>query len=356
MNNKFCNRFYESKLSPNLKSKIEKRPRGQKWLGLSVIACVFVAAGAATQAQQTGKVHRIGYLSSGVRHLSLRDEPFRQGLRELGYVEGKNIAIEYRFAEGKPDRLPGLAAELVRLNVDVIVTSAAPPAIRAAKQATRTIPIVMSGAVVDPIEAGFVVSLARPGGNITGSTDLDSELHGKRLELLKEAFPRISRVAVLWPPPQEEQARKEIEAVGPALGIQIQSVVVPGALGLEGLERAFSAIRRERPDAILVASSQSLNDNRARIIDFTAKRRLPMISASSTMVDAGGLMSYGANTTELSRRAATYVDKILKGTKPADLPVERPTKFEFIINLKTAKQIGLTIPPNVLARADRVIR
>ena len=327
------------------------------WFALGGLLLAFCSSVMA--AQQAGKFYRIGYLSSALPSSPANTaglNAFRQGLRELGYVEGQDIVIEYRYAEGKPERLSDLATELVRLKVDVIVARPQPPAIAAAQRATHTIPIVMLGTVVDPVEAGFVVSLARPGGNITGLTNLDSELHGKRLELVKEAFPKISRVALLWPEPQQKQAEKEMEAVRQALGIRIQSVIVPGNMGLDGLERALSAIDREPPDALLVASSQVIVGNRARVINFVVKRRLPTIYAHSDYVDAGGLMSDGANLNELHRRAATHVDKILKGAKPADLPVEQPTKFELVINLKAAKQIGLTIPPNVLARADKVIR
>jgi putative ABC transport system substrate-binding protein len=323
-----------------------------------LLATFLLTTVAPAEARQSGKVYRIGYLSSAT--LSPVNAPsvdaFRQGLRELGYVEGQDIVIEYRYAEGKPERLPDLAAGLVRLKVDVIVTRPQPPAIAAAQRATRTIPIVMLGTVVDPVEAGFVVSLARPGGNITGLTNLDSDLHGKRLELLKEAFPKISRVAILWPEPQRKQAVKEIEAVRQAAGIQIHSAVVAGNLGLDGLDRVFSALGKERPDALLVAPSQIIAEHRARVIDFAAKRRLPTMYAHSQYVDAGGLMSYGAHVNDLHRRAAIYIDKILKGTKPANLPVEQPTKFEFVINLKTAKALNLTIPQSVLFRADTVIK
>jgi putative ABC transport system substrate-binding protein len=298
----------------------------------------------------------VGYLSSTTRRHSLTDEAFRQGLKELGYIEGKNIVTEYRYADGHTDRLRNLAAELVQRKVDVIVTSGAPPVISAAQQASRTIPIVMRGTVVDPVLAGFVNSLANPGGNVTGLSDLDSDLHPKRLELLRETFPRISSVAVLWPPPQQEQAGKKVAAAAAAFGIRLQPVSVAGTSGPEGLERGLAAISRERPDAVLVASSQLLNEYRVRIAEFATKNRLPTVSASTSFVDVGGLMSYGASSHDLARRAATYVDKILKGAKPAELPVEQPTKFELLVNLKTAKQIGLTIPPHVLARADRVIK
>ncbi len=317
-----------------------------------------------TEAQQAGKVYRIGWLGIGgpgsQRRHKLKPSPqqiaFRQRLRELGFVEGQNLVIERRWAEGKYERLPDLAAELVRLKVDVLVTSSAPRAIRAAQRTTRTIPIVMVGADVDPVEAGFVVSLARPGGNITGLTNFASRLNPKRLELLKEAFPRISRVAILWPPDHQEQAMNEVEAARHALGIQIQSLVLTGSLRLDELERFLSAISRERPDALLVASSGLIIRHRARIIEFTAKRRLPTIYTRSRFVKSGGLMSYGANLPDLFRQTATYVDKILKGAKPGDLPVEQPRKFELVINLKTAKKLGLTIPPSILYRADKVIK
>ena len=306
-----------------------------------------------TEAQQAGKVYRIGILRSGSGPPTT--SPFyiglRQGLRELGYVEGQNLVIEYRSAKRKPERYPVIAAELVRLKVDVIVTSPGPPGIRAAQQATRTIPIVMSGVRVDPVKAGFVVSLARPGGNITGLTQRASKLHAKRLELLKEAFPRISRVAIIWRPDDQKQSMKEVEAAGQALGVQIQSVIVDRAI-----ERIFFEIRGGNPEGLLVAPSAFMNRYRVRFLEFTAKSQLPTIYALSRFVKAGGLMSYGVNPFDISRQAATYVDKILKGAKPAELPVEQPTKFELVINLKTAKQIGVTIPPEMLFRADKVIR
>jgi len=333
---------------------------------------VFLALGTAilafstrAGAQQPERVFRIGYLSSGTSSAASDAglSAFRQRLQELGYVEGQNVVIEYRYGKLENERLPDLVAELVRRNVDVIVTSPDPPSIRAAQSATRTIPIVMPGTVVDPLQTEFwdkqrraplVVSLAKPGGNITGLTNLASELHGKRLELLKEAFPRMSRVAILWPRAQQQaQALKDIEEVRKALNIKIQSLATGS---LQDFERAISEISRGSPDALLVARSQVTLNNQHRIISFATQRRLPTIYAESEFVDAGGLMSYGADTRDLYRRAALYVDKILKGTKPGDLPIERPTKFEFVINLKTAKQIGLTIPPNVLARADKVIR
>jgi putative ABC transport system substrate-binding protein len=329
--------------------------------GFSFALCaVLLATCVAAQAQQPKRVPRIGFLwSLSPSSVAPYNEAFRQGLRELGYVEGKNVIIEHRYAEGGTEPLLEVAAEqaaeLVRLKVDVIVTSPAPPAIRAAQRATRAIPIVMGGAIVDPVEAGFVASLARPGGNITGLTNLQLELHAKRLELLKEASPRISRVAVFWSGSQEKQGIKEVQAAGQALGIQILSVVNWGR-GSGDLESALSAISRGRSDALLTATSGFTLDYLARIIDFAAKNRMPSMYERRRFVTAGGFMFYGTDMSRLYRRAAVYVDRILKGAKPSDLPVERPMKFEFVINLKTAKQIGVTIPPNVLARADQVIR
>ncbi len=329
---------------------------------ISTLALGLLAGPLSAEAQQSGKVYRIGYLG-GRSALPTTEVAFREGLRELGYVEGQNYVIEYRSAESKRERLPDLAAELVRLKVDVIVTGSGTPVNLAAQGATRTIPIVMVGVNVDPVKAGFVISLARPGGNITGLTRLDSELHGKRLELLKEAFPRISRVAILWPPGQQKNGMKEVKAGGQALGIQIQSAVYDRRLGCL-IECALSVISRARPDGLLVVSSRRINRNAARIIEFVAHtsrawgvgRGLPTIYARSRFVDAGGLMSYGTDSLDFYRRAATYVDKILKGAKPADLPVEQPTKFDLAINLKTAKALGLTIPPEILIRADKVIK
>jgi putative ABC transport system substrate-binding protein len=281
----------------------------------------------------------------------------RQGLRKLGYVEGQNLVLEYRSAERQPERFPKIAAELVRLKVDVIVTSPGPGAIRAALGATRTIPIVVAAFRVNPAETGFVDSLTRPGGNITGLTNFESELHGKRLELLKEAFPDISRVAILWPRDHQRHAMKAVEAAGQALGIQIHPLIL-GPRHLTSHESAFSAISRESPDGLLFATSflTLRPGRRARIIEFTAKRRLPTIYSRSRFVKQGGLMSYEASSTDRYRRVATYVDKILKGAKPAELPIEHPTKFDLVINLKTAKKLGFTIPPQFLSRADKVIK
>ena len=305
---------------------------------------------------QPGKVPRIGYLSGGpgANDPGPAVEAFRQGLRELGYVEGKNILVEYRYFEGKRDRIPSLVAELVQLKVDVLVANSL-TAIRAAKQATKTIAIVMV-TVDDPVATGLVDSLARPGGNITGLTRLTRELSGKRLELLKEAVPRIARVGVLWNPDDRAAAIgfKEYEAGARTLKIQLQSLEVRGPN--PDFVGAFQAAAKGRANALVTILSAVFNRYRKQIADLAIKNRLPSMCEGSTYVEAGGLMSYSANDTESFRRAAFYVDKILKGAKPSELPVEQPMKFEFIINLKTAKHIGLTIPPNVLARADKVIK
>jgi ABC-type uncharacterized transport system substrate-binding protein len=322
-------------------------------IGLALSALLFALSSSA-EAQQPTKVARIGFLSaSSPEALSSRIEAFRQGLRELGYVEGKNIVIEWRSAEGKLDRLPALAAELVRLKVDIIVT-AGPSLTRPAKEATSTIPIVMTFDP-DPVGSGFVASLARPGGNITGLSTLSPEISGKQLQLLKETVTKLSRVAVLGnsTSPGNAQALGEMELASKAFGVQLQYLDV---LSPKDVETAFRAASKGRADAGLVLSSPVLTSQRTQIVNLAVKSRLPAIYWRSDFVEAGGLMSYGASQNDLDRRAATYVDKILKGAKPADLPVEQPIKFEFIINLKAAKQIGLTIPPNVLARADRVIR
>jgi putative tryptophan/tyrosine transport system substrate-binding protein len=301
----------------------------------------------AAGAQQADKVARIGVLAVSAAAFSPRIEAFRRGLREHGYVEGKNIVFEYRYAEGKLDRLPDLAVELVALKVDVIVT-ASPPSVRAAKRATSTIPIVFA-AVGDPVATGLVKSLARPGGNVTGLSILGPELDGKRLELLKEAVTKTSRVAVLFGP---ESPRKELEIAAQALGIQL--VLLP-VRELGDFEPAFETARKESVHALLTSPSPLLNTVRERIVELAAKNRLPAMYGSSEFVEAGGLMSYAPSYVYLFRRAAIYVDKILRGAKPADLPVEQATKFELVINLKTAKALGLTIPPSLLARADQVI-
>jgi len=352
MNKIFRIRFFDS-YSDNLKSKIQKRPRRLKWAGLSAVIITLVGLAGVIEAQQPTKIPRIGYLAAlSLSANTARDEAFRQGLRELGYVEGTNIVIEWRYAGGKLDRLPALAAELVRLKIDVIV-SGGPAVTRAAKQATLTIPIVMA-LDTDPVGNGFVASLAHPGGNITGLATLAPELSGKQLELLKEIIPRLSRVAVLGhsPEPGNAQSLKEVELAAKAFEGKLQYLNI---LDPKDIESAFQAARKGRADAVLVLTSPILTQ-RKHIADLAVKSRLPAIYDRREFVDDGGLMSYGTNYADLNRRVATYVDKILKGAKPADLPVERPQKFELIINLKAAKQIGLTIPPNVLARADKVIR
>ncbi len=314
-----------------------------------------MGVGAIGQAQQSTKIPRIGYLNAvSPSSVSDRIEAFRQGLRELGYVEGKNIVIVSRYADGNLERLPALAAELASLKVDVIVSSGPVPT-RFTKKATATIPIVMAQDS-DPVGNGFVATLARPGGNITGLSTLAPELSGKRLELLKEIVPRLSRVAVFGTStqPGNAQALKEVELAARAFGINLQYVDV---LDPKDIETAFRAAGKGRADAVLMmVPSGVVNSLRKEIAELAVKSRLPATYQQSEYVEAGGLMSYGVSIDDLNRRAATYVDKILKGRKPADLPVEQPTKFELVINLKAAKQIGLTIPPTVLARADRVIK
>ena len=304
--------------------------------------------------QQPTKIPSIGYLTTPFLSANAaRVEAFRQGLRELGYVEGKNIVIEWRSAEGKLDRAPALAAELVRLKLDVIVTGG-PQSTRAAKEATITIPIVMAFDN-DPVGNGFVASLARPGGNITGLSTLYPEISGKQLELLKEIVPRLSHLAVFGNSthPGNAQALKETELAAGALAVQPQYLDVRDP---KDIETAFRAASKGRADAVLVLENAVLTSHRKQLVELAVKSRLPAIYPQTEYMEAGGLIYYGTNTPDLFRRAATYVDKILKGAKPADLPVEQPKKFEFIINLKAAKQIGLTISPNVLARADKVIK
>jgi putative ABC transport system substrate-binding protein len=319
---------------------------------------MLLALSASAPAQQPKKVPRIGYLSNtDPATESARSEAIRRALRELGYIEGQNIAIEYRYAEGKFDRAPELAAELVRLNVDIIVVAGGPTWIRAAKNASKTIPIVMAVSSIDPVELGLVESLARPGGNVTGFSSLSRELGGKRLELFKEAVPKLARVAVLYDPAiagSVREVKEDLPVSARALGLTVRSWEVRGA---DGFEKVFAALNKERPDGLHVpGGGQLINANIKRIVGFALKGRLPSMYSSRRFADAGGLMYYGADLSDSYRRVAYYVDRILKGAKPADLPVEQPTKFEFIINLKTAKQIGLTIPPNVLARGDRVIK
>ena len=353
-------RFFGSR-SDNLKSKtrteLRRSIQNLKWRGFFAVAVTFAVCGAVAQAQQPKKVPRIGFLAGGSRSGdSLLIETFWQRMKELGYIEGKNIAAEYRFAEGALERLPEFAAELARLNVDVIVAPGS--GVVAAKNATQTIPIVITYG--DPVGSGLVASLARPGGNVTGLSAFVSELGGKQLELLKEAFPRVSRVAVLWwnrtnPSGigQDALLLGEMKIAAGVLRVTLQPMELRS---LDDFEPGFSAIKGERANALIVLRNPLTTTHRTRIVNFAGKSRLPAMYGDREFVDAGGLMSYGVNIADLWGRAAVYVDKILRGAKPGDLPVEQPTKFEFLINLKTAKQIGLTIPQSVLYRADKVIK
>ena len=329
------------------KKKTEEKRMSRKVVVLiCLLPAVFLLPAFFVEAQQTPKVYRIGYLGPGPV-----DESFRQGLRELGYVEGKNLIIEYRQG---PERFPELAGQLVQLKVDLILAVGI-GSISAAKQATDTIPIVMGNASDDPVQHGLVASLARPGRNITGVIDMLPDLAGKRLELLKETFPKLSRVGHLSARGAAPGAAhlKEVERTGRALGMRVQALGVPGP---DDLENAFRAAGEGRAEALIVVGVNFFIPHRPRIVELELKTRLPAMHTHASWVPAGDLMSYTTNEVERYRRAARYVDKVLKGAKPADLPVERPTKFELVINLKTAKQIGITIPPNVLARADKVIR
>ena len=321
-----------------------------------LIVFYFLISANLVEAQQPKKNARIGYIS-GTGNATDQGpyvDALREGLRNLGYAEGKNVTIEYRGAEGKLDRIPNLVNELIQLKVDVIVAPV-PGAIRAAKQATNTIPIVIVTGI-DPVESGWVASLARPGGNITGVTTLAQDLNGKRLELLTEVVPRLSRVAVLWTPDDRSATInfKEYEAAAGALKVQLQSL--EARRDDPDVEAVFQTAVKVRASALITITTATLFLKQKQIADLAVKKRLPTMFQGSTWVDAGGLMSYSTNDIDAVRRAATYVDKILKGAKPADLPIEQPTKYELVINLKTAKQIGLTIPPNVLARADKVIK
>ena len=322
-----------------------------------LLATVLLTTAPPTDAQQPKKVPRIGYLtSSDPATESTRSVAIRLALRERGHIEGQNIAIEYRYAEGKLDRFPELAAELVRLKVDMIVVAGGDRLIRAAKNATKTIPIVMWGTGIDPVEAGLVESLARPGGNLTGLTNLTGELGGKRLELLKEAVPKLARVAVLYEPANPAnvlELKEALPVAARALRLTLQPREVRGA---NDLDKVFAALNKQRPDGLYMLGGPLMRANEKRIADFALKSRLPSMNFYREAVDAGGLMYYGADVADGYRRVAYYVDRILNGAKPADLPVEQPTKFELVINLKTAKQIGLTIPPEVLARASRLIK
>jgi len=320
-----------------------------------LFAALLVAFSASAQAQQPTKIPRIGFVSGlPLASLSTRTEAFRQGLRDLGYVEEKTIVIEYRSADGKPDRVPALVDELVHAQVDVLVVGGGNNTARPAQQATKTIPIVITN-VQEPVSSGFIASLARPGGNITGLATVDADLVGKRLELIKETMPKLSRMALLFDLTDASKISEVKAARAPAkvLGMKLQTVEVRSR---GDFETAFRAAARENAGAMLVLQSVVTSTGRKEIVERATKNRLPTMWAESGLMDAGGLMSYGPHYADLYRRAATYVDKILKGAKPADIPVELPIKFELLFNLKAAKQINVTIPPNVLARADRVIR
>jgi putative tryptophan/tyrosine transport system substrate-binding protein len=325
-----------------------------------VVVCLLIIALLHTvspaEAQQTGKVPRIGFLDASTASGSaVLAEPFRQELSKFGWIEGKSITIEYRFAEGQPERQTELAAELVRLKVDLIVVAGVGPAL-AAKSATTTIPIVMASAG-DPVAAGLVASLARPGGNVTGFSALATDLGTKRLEVLKDALPKLVRVGYLRTPPTRGlvgDSQKALRVAATALKLKLEEIDTP--LGAKGLESAFQTAKQKQVGAIITAANRRFVGERKQIVELAGKHRLPVIYPQKVFVDEGGLMSYGVDYDDLFRRAAVYVDKILKGAKPADLPVQQPTKFEFVINLKAAKQIGLTIPPEVLARANRVIK
>jgi putative ABC transport system substrate-binding protein len=321
------------------------------------LATFFLTTASLADAQQAKKVTRIGYLSSSSpATASTTSEGVRLALRERGYIEGQNIAIEYRYAEAKLDRFSELAAEIVRLKVDILVVAGGTLFVQAAKNATKTIPIVMTGAGIDPVEAGLIDSLAHPGGNVTGLTNLNRELGGKRLDLFKEAVPKLGRVAVLFDPAIPGTAREvkdDLPVAARALKLTIQAWEIRDA---DGFEKVFAALNKQRPGGLFVPGGGVVQGANRRIIDFALKSRLPSIYGNREAVDDGGLMSYGADIADSDRRVAYYVDRILKGAKPADLPVEQPTKFEFVINLKTAKQIGVTIAPEVLARANKLIR
>jgi putative tryptophan/tyrosine transport system substrate-binding protein len=320
------------------------------------LCAMLLALCSSAAAQQPKKVPLIGYLSPfDPATESAPAEAIRLALRELGYIEGQNIAIEYRYAEGKLDRLPELAAELVRLKLDIIVVSGGGRPVREAKNATKTIPIVMAGLPADPIELGLVESLARPGGNVTGLSSLSRELAGKRLELLKEAVPKIARVAVLYEPigGSLREVKEALPVAARGLGLTLQSWEVRAT---DDFEKVFAALNKQRPDGLYVSAGPLMINNQKRTAGFALKSRLPSMYGNRERVEAGGLMSYGADIADSYRRIAYYVDKILKGVKPADLPIEQPTKFELVINLKTAKQIGLTIPQSLLYRADKVIK
>ena len=324
----------------------------------SVVVCAFyLVLALQARAQQPKKVPLIGYLSNtDLARESARSEAIRLALRERGYVEGQNIATEYRYSQGKIDRFPELAAELVRLKVDFIVVAGGFGLVRVAMNATKTIPIVMTGGGLDPVEAGLIESLARPGGNVTGITNLNIELGGKRLELLKEAVPKAARVAVLYDPANPGNVH-EVKEVLPVAARALKLTIRPWEVrDADGFEKVFAAVSKQRPEGLYLPGGILMNLNQKRVVGFALKSRLPSMYNRRDAVDAGGLMSYGADLADSYRRVAYFVDRILKGAKPGDLPVEQPTKFELMFNLKTAKQIGLTIPQSLLYRADKVIK
>jgi putative tryptophan/tyrosine transport system substrate-binding protein len=349
----FCSNNRKSKTCTELSRSIQNRV----WVGIVAVVVALTIYGANAQAQQAKNAYRIGYLSSAdPARDSAGSEAIRLALRELGYIEGQNIATEYRYAQGKRDRVPELAAELVRLNVDIIVVAGGLRTIQAAKNATKTIPIVMTGEGSDPVKARLIESLARPGGNVTGLTLLSRELGGKQLELLKEAVPKLSRVAFLYDltnPANVLEVKEDLSAAARALKLTIEPWEVRGK---DDFDRVFAEMGKQRPDGLYVPSDPLMRDNEKRIVGFALKSRLPSTYFYREAVDAGALMYYGADEADSYRRVATFVDRILKGAKPADLPVEQPSKFELVINLKTAKQIGVTIPQKMLSRADRMIK
>jgi putative tryptophan/tyrosine transport system substrate-binding protein len=338
----------------NFKTRAELNRRiGDRAL-VFLVGALLLALSFPARAQPQARTRRIGFLGNSTPVLEENlVRPFREGLRDLGYVEGKNLLIEYRWAEGKYERFPELIAELINLKVEMIVTAGTPASL-AVKKAATSIPLVMI-AVGDPVGTGLITSLAHPGGNVTGLTSIASDLEGKRLELLREVIPNIAHVAVLWNPasPFQVVAEKEVQAAAQLLRIKVLSI---GVQSQEQLDNAFATISRERPAALNVLADRLFLHNRARIMDFALQHRLPGVHAYVELVEAGGLMSYGPSYSGMHRRAAYFVDRILKGAKPADLPVEAPANFELVVNLKTAKQFGVTIPPNVLARADKVIK
>ncbi len=347
-----------SKTCPESSRRIRKRPRRPKLLGLSIIAYMLAVAMAPAAAQQPKKLFRIGYLSNSYPSAeSARSEAVGKRLRELGYVEGQNISIDYRYGEGDRDRAAKFAAELVALNCDIIVVAGGYTWVRAVMEATKTIPIVMTGGGLDPVESGLIKSLARPGGNVTGIINLGTDLTGKRLELFKEALPKLTRIAALYDPvnpANERLVKKDLPALARALKLTVQSWELRETVDFD---KVLAAGGKQRPDGLFVLGGGGLLDaNRKRIVNFAIKSRLPSMFSRKLEVEAGGLMSYAADLEESYRQIAWYVDRILKGTKPADLPAQQPMRFEFVVNLQTANKIGVTINTDVLARATKIIR